>query len=346
MATSELQAKGFSRYVRRRFTRPVLPSDRAPWAEQQLQALLARAQVLADTLHGEWDDGINIVTVKQVLREIRNLEELPNFLIDKGIVEPVAAVGSRFRKFHCKSDLRRLLMVVDVGAGTIDYALFVELHKAGWPLQLYEIPGSIQVLRQAGDAVDKLLRRYILKKADLATNDHDFHMIDADLSLKIRQLKEQLFRDKTVTFSLTNDRSGVITLDEFLDQPGVKEFEKEIHHKFSQCLHDVDGSYISGLGGNGLVVVYTGGGAGLPMVRSLDNNDVFVHGRRLQMMPSTRLPVWVENDYPELAEEFPQLAVSIGGASRSLPILAPTTFQEFGGLQADGWTIPPAYKGM
>jgi molecular chaperone HscA len=346
MAASELEDQGYSRYVRRRFTRPVLPQDRAPWAEDQLRTLLARAQVLADTLHGQWNDGIDAAKVKHILRQIKNLEEVPTFLVDEGVVEPVAAVGSRFREFVCEKAFRRLLMVVDVGAGTIDYALFAELHKKGHPIQVWQLPGSVQVLRQAGDAVDKLLRRYILKKSDVSTTDNDFHMIDADLSLRIRQLKEQLFREKRTEFYLTNDRSGVITLNEFLIQPGVKELEKAIHEKFAECLKGVHESWISGLGGHGLAIVFTGGGASLPMVRSLGRGDTFAYGKRIQLMPSTLTPRWVEEDDPDLAEEFPQLAVAIGGSSRSLPVLAPKTFQEFGGLEAEGWTIPPASKGV
>lgn len=301
---------------------------------------------MGDTLHGEWDNGIDIASAKQVLTDIRNLKKLPNYLVDDGVVEPVAAVGSRVRSFHCKSDLRRLLLVVDVGAGTIDYALFAEVHKTGSPIQVWEIRESVQVLRQAGDAVDKLLRRYILKKADVTTSDHDFHMIDADLSLRIRQMKEQLFREKRITFSLTNDRSGEITLSEFIEQPGVQEFEKSIHEKFAQCLGDAHKSWIDGLGGGGLAVVFTGGGATLPMVRSLGNKSPFAHGQQLHIQPSTPIPPWVQEKYPELSGEFSQLAVAIGGASRSIPILAPKTFQEFGGLEATGWVIPPARKGV
>lgn len=346
MAVSQLHDKNYSRYVRRRFTRPVLPPDRGPWAEDQLRILLARSQILADTMHGEWDSGVDVEKAKQILNDIKNLEEIPTFLIDDGVVEPVAAVGSRFRNLRCKDDLRRLLMVVDVGAGTIDYALFAELHEKGKPIVVWEIPGSIQVLRQAGDTVDKLLRRYILKTADVGTTDSDFHMIDADLSLRIRQYKEQLFREKRVEFYLTNDSSGVVLLEEFLQQPNVREFEKAIHEKFLLCLSSVHNSWVESLGMGGLAVVLTGGGAGLPMVRSLSKNNVSTHGMQLQLLASTLIPKWVEDEYPELEDEFPQLAVAIGGSSRSLPVLAPQLFSEFRGLDVDSWEILPAYKGV
>lgn len=345
MATSQLQEQNHSRYVKRRFTMPVLPpEDRAPWAKDQLRLLLARAQILADTLHGEWENGINIETAKHALNEIKNLREIPTFLVADGVVEPVAAVGSRFREYVCEENSRRLLMVIDVGAGTVDYALFAEVREKGKPLQFWEIPGSVQVLRQAGDFVDKLLRRYILKKVDITHADNDYRMIDADLSLRIRELKETLFREQQVKFVLTNDMSGLITIDEFLNAPGVKELEKAIGEKFERCLNDVDESWINELGKYGLAVVLSGGGAGLPIVRSL-NPSVMVQGRPLEVRLATLVPSWIKEEEPELADEYSQLAVAIGGSSRSLPQLAPETFERFGGLEAEDWHIPPAYKG-
>jgi molecular chaperone HscA len=348
MATSQLQANGYSRYVSRRFTRPVLPPDRGSWAENQLRALMVRAQILADTLHGGWHNGIDVKTAKQVLTDIRNLEVLPTYLIDSGVIEPVAAVGSRFRSFQCKQNFRRLLMVIDVGAGTIDYALFAEVHEMNSPIKIWEIPGSVQVLRQAGDMVDKLLRSYILKKANVVSSDNDFLMIDADLSLRIRQLKEQLFCESKVNFSLTNDQLGQINLSEFIEQPAVKEFEKLIHEKFFKCLTSVHKSWVEGLGNGELAVVFTGGGATLPMIRSIEKKSPLVHDRQLQIRASVPVPLWVKNDYPELSNEFLQLAVAIGGASRSIPILAPKQFSEFKGLNESesNWSIPPVYKGI
>ena len=79
-------------------------------------------------------------------------------------------------------------------------------------------------------------------------------------------MKEQLFRDIKVGFVLTNDRTGEVSLQKFLDQPDVHSFEESIRGKFMHSLNDVHESWVSGLGSGGLAVVFTGGGAGLPMV--------------------------------------------------------------------------------
>ncbi len=347
MAVSELQSSDFSksRYVRRRFTRPVLPQERSLWADEQLRKLLARAQILADTLHGKWDDGIDVDYAKELIDAIKNQDEIPEFLIDEGVVEPVAAIGSRVRDYICPKNLRRLLMVVDVGAGTIDFALFAELHKEGQPLRVWEIPGSIQVLRQAGDMVDKLLRRHILKLADISTTDSDFHMISAGLSLRIRQIKEDLFNYDTADYLLTNDADGKINLDGFLEEDGVKGLEKAIHEKFREVLNNVDPSWLEDLGRGVLTIIFTGGGGKLPMIRSLANGEEVIDGIALKKQASVDIPKWIIDDYPELQNEYPHLAVAIGGASRSVPVLAPQSFDKFGGLEVDGWTIETALKG-
>ncbi len=346
MATSALQERfELSRYVRRRFTRPVLPPDRAAWAEEQLRKLLARAQILADTLHGQWNDGIRVELAQAILFGLREQEELPKYLIDHSMLEPVAAVASRLRHFEGKVDDRRLLMVVDVGAGTIDFALFAEFQSPGKPLTVWGIPGSVQVLRQAGDKVDVLLRRFIMKKADLSPSDPDFSRIDAGLSLRIRPLKEALFQSGEVGYTLENDATGVVRLEEFLSFPGVVELEKAIHAKFMEALEGVDPSWIEELGNGVLPIVFTGGGANLPMVRSLADRQIYVHGQMLQCRGATPTPAWIKEEYPELEDEYLHLAVAIGGASRDIPLLAPTTFQEFGGLHACGRKIEPALKG-
>lgn len=347
MATTALQEQfQISRYVSRRFTRPVLPPERAAWAEDQLRKLLARAQIIADSLHGKWSDGIDVHQAKVLLTEVKNLEAIPMFLIDEGIVEPVAAVASRFRNFVCKDNSRRLLMVVDVGAGTIDYALFAEVKQKGASLKLFEIPNSLQVLRQAGDMVDKLLSRFILEDANVSTTDFDRQMIEADLANRIRQLKEDLFLKKSVQYALSNDATGEINLVDFLGRKNVKEFENQIHEKFRNVLSSVHPSWIENLGKGILPIIFTGGGANLPMVRSLEDKSITVHGRTLKCEGSTAIPRWINEEYPELSNEYPHLAVAIGGASRDIPQFAPGTFNEFGGLQVDEWKIETALKGV
>jgi len=53
LATSELEAKGYSRYCARRFARPCWSDERNKWAEPLLRRMLSQAQILADTFHDQ-----------------------------------------------------------------------------------------------------------------------------------------------------------------------------------------------------------------------------------------------------------------------------------------------------
>ena len=350
MACSELEERHkSSRYVRRRFTIPVLPPERETWAKKQLVELLARAQVLADSLHDEWDGGLDAGRLKATLEGIRNLNELPDYLIEvkEVVLEPVAAVASRVRNFVAKKNNRRLMMIIDVGAGTIDFALFAAVESAGQGLKFFLIPESPDVLRQAGDAVDKALRRYVLMKANIEREDHDYHLINTLLVQSVRLDKEELFNEGEKIFRLENDMEISVTKQEFVECQGMQELQKAIHEKFDKVLKSVDLSWITNLAQGELDIVFTGGGSRLPIITSLGNGQIKGDTTTLICKGSIAIPSWVKELYPELEKEYPSLAVAIGGCSRDLPQVAPESFQTFGGEAGNQgkWVIKPEYKG-
>jgi molecular chaperone HscA len=345
MAVTELaEVHGSSRYVKRRFTRPVLPPDRAPWAEEQLRRLLARAQVVADTLHGQWASGVPVDHAKQILNQVRTLDATPEYLVGDCLQEPIAAIASRVRNYECAKDVRRLIVIVDVGAGTIDYAMFVQVDKKGQQPRFWELQNSVKVLRQAGNQVDNYLRQFIMRQAGLSDTDPDFAKIDAVLSLRIRAYKEELFRSETVSYVLENDATGVVRLSEFLEQEAVIGLEKQIHAKFQEVLDGINQSWFDAMGGLGIPIVFTGGGSNLPFVRSLAKS-VLVRGRPYPVRGATPTPQWVGEKFPELVSEYPQLAVAIGGASREIPGIAPNTWDAFRGDLGPDFVMLPATKG-
>ena len=69
LATTELESKIGTRYVKRRFTLPWWEKNQRRWATELLSQSLARAQVLADTFHGKWHEGIHAADLKSVLNQ-------------------------------------------------------------------------------------------------------------------------------------------------------------------------------------------------------------------------------------------------------------------------------------
>ncbi len=349
IATSELEAKhSLSRYVRRRFARPCWEHGQATWAEGELRLMLAKAQVIADTFHDRWREGIPADEVKATLDTISGLDQLPEYLLAEGVPEPIAAAASRI---ETEERDRGLFVVVDVGAGTTDFAVFWsdqdpehDVHK------VWQIPGTVEALTQAGDTIDGYLHAFILEKAHLRPGHADYGYASSRLSLEIRQHKEILIKTGGLEVVLTNSSRVKVSRDEFLSTEAVKDFESLLRDRLVGVLRQADRSWLDQLatfarvGRDRITLVLTGGGSVLPNVKSLANADIEVHGRRFAVAEAAAVPAWIADGYPALAGAYPQLAVAIGGAARNLPELGPATplFRGLGG--AVEWTMPVTYK--
>jgi hypothetical protein len=152
IATSDLADKKGSRYVRRRFARPCWEPGRDAWGAGELRLMLAKAQIVADTFHDRWQGGIPADEVKATLQVINELDQFPEYLLAEGVQEPIAAAASRVETGERH---RGLFVVVDVGAGTSDFAAFwTDQNPKAGTNKVWLIPGTVKALTQAGDSVD------------------------------------------------------------------------------------------------------------------------------------------------------------------------------------------------
>jgi hypothetical protein len=306
---------GKSRYVRRRFALPSWPPDRKDWGVELLKKMLSKAQIVADTFHGRWVDGITIKEAKMVLDNVNVLPNFPEYLIGEGITEPLAAGASQIRKEEAS---RGIVMVIDIGAGTSDMALFVAVENPNksifnaWPVK--NCTGSLSM---AGDALDQALLAVIREKEHIDTSDPNFQKIFAQLRMDIRRLKEDLFNNGNCTYTLVSGSRGTIDLDDFLDRDEVTNFSTRLFETFDEILNKVDKSIPERLHVNGLTVVLTGGGANLPMVKKLAKGKTSIAGININRDQAPLVPEAFLSD-SELSYVYPQLAVAIGGA---MPVL-------------------------
>lgn len=317
LAETELAERGdgLTRYVPRRFALPSWSAERLKWGEELLRRYLARAQIVADVFHGRWREGIDAAEAKAVLDAAASLADadLPLHLILEGVQEPVAAGASRLRA----DGQRGLVMIVDVGAGTTDFALFVAVENERTDgVRAFQIRNGVRTLRQAGDTLDSLLRQMMVERMGIRAEDPEYRRVHAELLRTIRDDKEALFKTGLVRF---NDGTANITRDEFVASDGARRFAVSLRSAFNDTLQDVDASFITGLADGGLKVVLTGGGATLPMVQDLAVGTTHLHG---QVMKHTQAPLVPEAFQGSAFEtEYPELAVSIGGASDDMPDL-------------------------
>lgn len=329
LAVSELESQGFSRYTRRRFARPCWPDERNRWAEPLLRKMLAQAQVLADTFQGRWNTGIPVAEANVALCKLKELATVPDYLLGQGIPEPVAAAASLLLQDEAQ---RELFMVIDVGAGTTDFGLFLLQNNPDRDVCLTRIiPGTVEYLPEAGNRVDDLLKFYVLDSEGIDPGSPEGKHNKTYLDSRIRLYKETLFRDGIVEITLANHSRVLVDREEFQKSPRVQAFVKRLHDKIEQILGVVGDGYLDLLANSEMKVVLTGGGAALPMVTDLAKGVIEVKGRKILKTSVAKVPSWIEENYPGFAPQYPQLAVAIGGAAPELPEQG-DSFPDFKGL--------------
>ena len=334
LGTWQLGEQTVGRYVKRRFARPCWPdAAQAQWADKLMRSMLAEAQILADTFSGRWTGGIDVAELKAAVEGIKILGKRPDYLIDVGVPEPVAVAAGAIAD---SENLRDAFMVVDVGAGTTDFGLFVSTRKPeDDEPRVFQVPASIQGLMQAGDKVDGMLRAFIAHKEKVDKSDNSGRMILADLSRRIRGLKEVLFKTGKLEYALADGTVGHVVLEDFLADATVKRFGLAIDAGFKKALEALDDTWLRWLAMDGvrLHVVLTGGSSELPMMKILGQGMIEVRGFRILRKSVDPKPEWMDGVSGELSAVYPQLAVAIGGVAETMPetLTAPPVFAGGGG---------------
>ena len=325
LAVTELESKIGARYVKRRFTLPWWKDERQRrWGSELMARALVRAQIVADTFRGRWQEGIPVSEVKAVLNLAAEHDDRLMWLLDRrdgetvelaawgGCLEALAAASGRV--WTVKS-ARELMLVVDVGAGTTDLSLFLVVQREQTRRAFPVWPGGTAV-RQAGDSLDSLLLEQLLDRAHLGEALDLRKRMNEGLRLKgVRQMKERLFQTGVVRETLQNDETVELTREQFLASEAVQSFKNTIHGEVEKLLDDVHESWYAAAEQGGLTFVLTGGGSNLPMIRDLEHGKWRIGGNSVRCRLATDVPDFVAKGFEkEFADEYPQLAVAMGGA--------------------------------
>lgn len=307
-----------TRHVLRRYAHPCWPDTQQAAASTKMQEMMEQAQILADTFSGQWSNGIPLQKLREALKQVKTLQAMPHYLLDKGIPEPVAVAGSIVYDTEHQRDA---FMVVDVGAGTTDFGLFIVVKKDDDDVVVHQVGDSVMGLMQAGDKVDSLLRFYIATKEGIDRDDAHGGEVMADLARRIRGLKEALFRTGRVEYVLSDGSTGIVYKNEFLDDERVVRFASVMQDAFTKSLSKVDDSWLKLLSNNHnmtLKVAVTGGSAPLDMMQALSHGEIDVNGHTIKREPLDVRPDWLD-EHPALDVIYPQLAVAIGGTAEVMP---------------------------
>ncbi|WP_434661508.1 hypothetical protein P5W99_00860 [Paraburkholderia sp. A3BS-1L] len=325
IATTQLsilpvEGASLGRLMKRRYARPCgRDAQQAAWVDTLMRRLLSEAQILADTFHGQWEGGIDIRRLKSAVEEVRKLEHRPEFLIGDGVPEPVAVAAAAVESSENRIDA---YMVVDAGAGTTDFGLFLALrNQAMDEPKVIQVASSIKGSGQAGDKIDQCLQAFIGQREGFDPKSTHGAMIEADLRRRIRVLKELLFATGSLEYTLADRTVGSFTREEFCNDLRVQSFAKLLKKGFVDALSDVNESYLDYLARDPvkLQVILTGGSSRLPMIQDLAHGVIEVKGRKISCVPVEAMPDWMEHATEAMRSVYPQLAVAIGGAEEHLP---------------------------
>ena len=225
-----------SRNVPRSYTKPVFDQERDEWATNILNECATIGQALADRFSGRWARGIPLDDLRKVIDAAETSTQEKNIVVESEVLpEPVAAFASRARNVVPEQFRRRLMMVIDAGAGTTDFAMFARVESEDG-MRLFRIKNSVTTIRVAGDDVDNALMDYLLQTADVREGHSRLGAIKADLKRDIRLIKEELFRNRYVTRQLVNDMNTEAQLDEFEECPAMDRLRKAMKAKFDEVL--------------------------------------------------------------------------------------------------------------
>ena len=306
-----------------RVARPAWDRARAEAGERTLKSLLldafAAVDQLGDKLQSPGElahDDARTALAKIAKSGALNLDQHSDvFELESGsgkatILEATAVAAGLVRRAG-----RRVVVVVDIGAGTSDFGTFM----TGLPGHnvVGEIPAGSQALREAGDHIDMLMTRHILDQAGIDPNDPAGRAAAARLRVRQRANKEVLFNDGEVSVEL-NDDVRTVKLQDFLGTRRVQEFSDRLRSKFSEALAiavECARQYSPRRDRPvPIEIILTGGGHSLPMVTDLVANPPMPWAYTTSLRNISDLA-----DNSDLRIVARQLAVAVGGAIEDIP---------------------------
>lgn len=315
----ELLDGDYPRNIERRFAMPCLSDPAVSEAEQRLRKYLGEAQVLADTFFTTLKDGIPLKTFMAAVQQIR-AEKRDYLFVTEKISEPLGVAGSLLGS-QTKTDM--LAMVVDVGAGTTDFSLYrIAVNPERDINTAFEVQNTACCLTEAGNYLDMLLKNTIIKETGINSAHSSWRNINWSLDKNIRNHKETLFNESEVLVHIKECNTDVvIKRSDFLALSQVRSFSENLKIKMIEIMEGISSDFTHWILENParrLVIVLTGGGASLPMVKELAQGTISVHGLQIPLAPAKSFPAWLEEEHAGLEDDYSRIAVALGGARKKI----------------------------
>lgn len=307
-----LEERGLSGNVRRSFAHPAWTDEHRQSNQAEMTTMMSAAIVLARTLGDRLLDNIPTRTARELLDQLKNMKDLPMNLIAEPVREATAAGAGAL--LGVRENRREAHIIVDIGAGTTDVAGCYCVNNPDWDRpRVFEVEGAAKAIKSAGNVLDNALTRLILEKSGLVEGSAEYRAATSFLNRAKRSFKEQLFDDGRLLAELPTGEFVDIGLEDFIEFPVVRRFTDSLKKLVTDASAAIAGDQ------SRIVMVATGGGAKLPMIREIAEQGVDCDGRRISFTWREPSPPGLGEVYPDLVKPYPQIAVAVGGALPRLP---------------------------
>jgi hypothetical protein len=318
MMVNRLNAQSASPYAPRRFAVPVWRGHQLEAGSALLRTMLVDAQLISDSIDpSAWHDGLDVELASGILRAIRNIpdtEKAASPFIDRRVTEATAAASGISDHI---SNQRPRVVVVDIGAGTCDFGAYQFVLPRDEQTRVAPFTGTERAIKQAGNRLDDFLVTSILSASGTDPNSDSGRRISKYVRRDIRLLKQTLFNDGQVRVHVPDYLDITVSRDDFVNSAHVVRFVETFRATFVETVMTAGANFFES--GVKKYVVFTGGGAGLPMLRNLFDSPVQTPSGSIYFQRLDPTPTWVGGFGTDVRDLFPQLAVSTGGCSPDLP---------------------------
>lgn len=301
-------------------TMPVLTGQRSVNMKRELRLAAYYGWELIRDDDLDWHG--SSLDLNEALRLLRRLERRKPRDADMPatLEEPLAVMASRMATYT-PTEPRRIYMVVDVGAGTTGFGLFVSGNVDG-NVGVHALARSTYSLRIGGNDIDNALIECVLDKSSLSQNRRP--IVEASLREQVRPLKEELLEMDNEPM-LFPDARVELTKQEFIASRPVQAIRSKVKSAFDASLEKIDVSWLalaSKLEPVGLSVFFVGGGGRLQFLRAIVplhrpqsyNDSPLFYFRVADHDPSWAGEARMRRAWQQIRRIFPQMAVSLGGA--------------------------------
>jgi molecular chaperone DnaK len=294
---------------RRRYTSPVWRPGSG--VDLAFEGIFNEAAAVSQRLGRQFmlqGEGISIAQCKDALD--RAAATPGNGLLETGIFEPHAAAAAALA---FTSSPVRMVVVLDIGAGTNDIAAF-DFDESVEPPSLSEIKEARQCSALAGDEIDRILIELMLRKAGFDRNNPEDMKTLRAARLTARELKKDIFKHGKCTMRVGRKMITVLA-KELAEDPNFRTYQQSLAQSIAASLRVV-AARARQVGAPTIDVVLAGGGSHLPFLTALVQHagNSVAEGIQLRIGPlSPANPLYISVDN-NLRDVFPQISMSVGGA--------------------------------